>query len=108
MGHLRKKCDRSTPRAIVLFVAGIQMIAQESHLGFGVYPVVNAARIVGVPPRRIKYWLDTDSGLIAWRYSPDEDTMAFFEPMVREVFSRNPHDVSVMKPGEYSGLPDPA
>ncbi len=37
----------------------------------------------------------------------DQEGLAFFEPMVRDVFSRKPHDAAVMKSGEYFGLPIP-
>lgn len=30
--------------------------------------------------------------------------LSFFEPMVREVFSRTPHDPAIMQPGVYLGL----
>ncbi len=35
----------------------------------------------------------------------DQKDLAFFEPMLREVFSRKPHDPSHVKAGEYFGLP---
>ncbi len=57
------------------------MIVRESHLGYGVYPIPVAARIVGVPPRRIRYWLDADDGLVARRYSREEETVSFLELM---------------------------
>lgn len=35
----------------------------------------------------------------------DQEDLAFFEPMVRDVFSRKPHDPANMKPGQALGLP---
>ena len=40
-------------------------------------------------------------------FDPDYDQLdlAFFEPMVRDVFARKPHDPAFMQPGVYAGLP---
>ncbi len=35
----------------------------------------------------------------------DYEALAFFEPMVREVFSRKAYDETVLKPGEADGIP---
>lgn len=43
-------------------------------------------------------------------FDPDyeQEDLDFFEPMVREVFARKPHDVAVMCPGKITGLPKSA
>ena len=40
-------------------------------------------------------------------FDPDysQKDLAFFEPLVREVFARKPHDVSNIRQGVYDGLP---
>lgn len=57
------------------------MIAKESHLGLGVYPISDAARIVGVKPSRIRYWLDADDGLVTRKYELEEEVVSFLELM---------------------------
>lgn len=57
------------------------MISQESHLGLGVYPIVEAARIVGESPQKVRRWLHVDSGVIPRRFDPEEGTVSFLELM---------------------------
>jgi uncharacterized protein (DUF433 family) len=57
------------------------MLTQESHLGLGIYPIADAARIIGAPTRTVRRWLDADAGVVRRRYDASEDAVSFLELM---------------------------
>lgn len=57
------------------------MISKDTTFGYGVYPISEAARIVGVSTHRAKRWLDANCGIVIRRYDPSEDTVSFLELM---------------------------
>lgn len=56
------------------------MIVSNSKLGFGVYSIPDAARLVGVHSKRLRRWTSVDGGLVQSRFA-DPELISFLDLM---------------------------
>lgn len=56
------------------------MIAANSKLGYGIYSIPDASRILGASPAKLRHWLSPDDGIFQSRFS-DSNAVSFLDLM---------------------------